>query len=616
MRFISPRSVPAASFVTFVALLACGCSGSDDATPPATPDAGNHSTPSDACADTTQVYAVPTPLWEVSATQLTVPAGDKANAFLEGLRPEWTAQLPLVNGWARRPTILVPLDGAATAVDGSAVKVYTRQAGGEYAALDASFTAELEEGGKTLVLQPLNPFLTADTDAVVVIAKDAVTGATALPACGADGKPHAAYGAARTALAVELDGADLALPMRLNTNTFELKRLYEKLVTNPVLKVGSVASKPLVEVSDLENVLTHMQGNVAQGLLDLPLYQGEDLLFAVDSDGVPVAQGTTHPGFVVSLPKTGSAPYPFVLYQHGGGQDKSFGIATSGALAEAGFAVVAIDLVGHGDRADDGAGNDLDILDFKQPLITRGNLRQSSADHLAVVTGVDALNAALEPIFGDEAVLDANEIYYQGMSMGALTGTFTFFSADNIKAASLFVGGGGFPELLSTGAFKAMVADVFSKEGVELRVVHALTETLMAAGDPISYAAVESRDAAPRTVLFFEAIGDKLVPNISTDQWARAFGATNAEPIEHDVPEMKTTKLPATGGVAWKGESAEATRLLIQAPMHHVADNAPMGIRHGALIVQDYCQEMVTHCYAGMVAGTGCEVIDTGFADE
>ena len=382
-----------------------------------------------------------------------------------------------------------------------------------------------------------------------------------------------------------------------------------------MLEVASVAAKPLADVTDSESVAAHVQGNVAQGLLSVPLYQGDDLLFQVDADGVPEAQGTTQPGFVVALPKTGTAPYPFVIFQHGGGQDKSLGVITSAVLAEAGFAVVAMDLVGHGDRADGAAGNDLDILNFVKPLITRGNLRQSSADHLALVTGLDALNAALEPVFGSAAVLDKNEIYYQGMSMGALTGAFTFFSAASIKGASLFVGGGGFPEILSSGAFKLMVADAFSKEGIELRVVHALTETLMAAADPISYSAVESRGAAPRTALFFEAIGDKLVPNVSTDILARAFGATNAEPIDHEVPHMSATSLPAKGGFAWKGESAETTRLLIQAPMDDMGEDPPMGVKHGLLITQAYSQEMVAHCYAGMVAGDGCEIIDTGFSD-
>ena len=594
--------------VWLAALAAAGCS--DDST-----DAGGGTAAAGPCADTTQAFALPTPLWESSATQLTAPAGDKANDFLNALRPEWAAQLALVDGWARRPTLLIPLDGAATAADGSGVTVYTRASGGggEYAALDNTFTAEVEDGGNTLILQPLNPFKTEHTDAVVVIAPTTVTGATALPACGADSKPHPAYAAAAQALTATAPVGALTLPMRLNTNTFELKRLYEKLTTTPVLEVASIEAVPLADVNTQASVAEHVQDTVAEGLLSLPLYQDENLLLAIGADGAPEAQGTTKPGVVVVLPKTGTAPYPFVLFQHGGGLDKSLGVTTSAIVAEAGFAVVAIDLVGHGARADDGKGNDLDILNFMQPLVTRGNLRQSSADHIAVVTGLDALNAALEPIFGTATTLDKNEIYYQGMSLGAFTGAYTFFSADNIKAASLFVGGGGFPEILSTGMFRLMLgADVYSKEGIELRVVQAFMETLMAAADPISYSAVESRDAAPRTALFFEAIGDTLVPNVSTDVLGRAFGATNAEPIDHDVEHMKATPLPAKGGYSWKGESAEATRLLIQAPMNDVTGDGP---KHGLLVLQEYAQEMVAHCYAGMVAGDACEVIDTGFSE-
>ena len=37
--------------------------------------------------------------------------------------------------------------------------------------------------------------------------------------------------------------------------------------------------------------------------------------------------------------------------------------------------------------------------------------------------------------------------------------------------------------------------------------------------------------------------------------------------------------------------------------------------RHGGLIMQDYAQEMVAHCFSTLLDNGSCEIIDTGYAD-
>ena len=60
------------------------------------------------------------------------------------------------------------------------------------------------------------------------------------------------------------------------------------------------------------------------------------------------------------------------------------------------------------------------------------------------------------------------------------------------------------------------------------------------------------------------------------------------------------------------GESGvRATRLLVHNPM----DEVPQADRHGGLILQDYAQRMVAHCFGTLLEAGSCEVIDTGFAE-
>jgi dienelactone hydrolase len=321
--------------------------------------------------------------------------------------------------------------------------------------------------------------------------------------------------------------------------------------------------------------------------------------------------GSTEPGFLVVLPASGQPPFPFVLYQHGGSQQKENILPIAGPLAEAGFALVAMDLPFHGDRAAPGGGGDLDILDFADPLATRDNLRQASADHLAVLTGVGALNEALAPVLGQAATLDATHAHYMGLSLGSVTGSFTFVAASDLDGAALFVGGGGFPEILSAGLFSIYMVDLLSYEGAERAALFAQVEALLDGADPLAHAPHEDRSTPPRPALFFEAIDDPVISNGATDQWARAFGAALAEPADHPVEHMPTESLPVTDNFAWPEGGKQATRILIHAPMTETG----IGERHGGLIRQSYSQQLVSNCFATLRSGGSCEAIDTGFSD-
>ena len=72
---------------------------------------------------------------------------------------------------------------------------------------------------------------------------------------------------------------------------------------------------------------------------------------------------------------------------------------------------------------------------------------------------------------------------------------------------------------------------------------------------------------------------------------------------------MAAVNLPGADNFAWQSGGDKATRVLIHHPMAEV----PKSDRHGALIVQNYSQETVAHCFAKILETGSCEVIDSGF---
>lgn len=563
------------------------------------------------CADLTTRAVLPSPAWEESGALLTPPEGDRAVALLANPRPEWTAQLDQLDGWPRRPEIVIALDGTAEAVDLTSIALYGELEGTWTRLEDVRFDGQIVSG-ESLVIHPIDPIPYQVSKVIVTLESGTLTGASPLPACASPGVPHPAYAQALAALPGESTAA-FALPFRLADTPNQLGRLAENLVTTSVLAVDSAEVSALDtwgEYAPPPTVAAQLAPDAAHLILSTPAYQNEGGAFVVDEQGVPIAQSTTHPGVVVLLPATGTAPFPFVLYQHGGGQDKMNVAALAGPLAEQGFAFIAVDLPSHGDRAAPGGGGDLDILVFDNPLMSRDNLRQASADHLAILTGIDAINGALESTLGVANALDKDRAFYLGLSLGGLTGSMTA-SMGLVKGAALFVGGGGYGDILSSGYFAFIIGDVLNGSRLAVAARFALAELLLEGADPLGYPALQARDVAPIPMLFFQAKEDPLISAVSNDQWARAFGADLAKPNDHAVSGMSELDLPTSDNFAWVSGGPAATRVLIQAPMAEIA----VADRHAALIVQDYSQTIVAHCFAGILTNGVCEVIDSGFVE-
>ena len=212
-------------------------------------------------------------------------------------------------------------------------------------------------------------------------------------------------------------------------------------------------------------------GRVAFGSFTSPSFLDSRRVVPPSPSGAPVvpAAASERIQFHVFLPSSAPPPggYPVVIFGHGL-DDSSFGGPTlvASTLARNGFAMVAINAVGHGtgpesrvlltvsgttvDLPAGGRGLDLNndgVIESKEgclisgavPVGLRDCIRQTVLD---LVQLVRVLRAGVD-LDGDGVVdLDPGHIYYGGQSFGALLGTVFTALEPAVRTAVLNVGGG------------------------------------------------------------------------------------------------------------------------------------------------------------------------------
>jgi hypothetical protein len=560
------------------------------------------------CADTTTRVVFPSPGWQTDRA-ITVPPGDMVASFL---RPGWSRDVARIEGFPRRPVLVVPLSirpAEGATFDASRITAVGRTGSGPFLPLSTRFEAQVQGDG--VVVRSLDAF-PRDVDEVLIGVASQPGGLEVVPACDAAGAPDATYA---TWASMWPTGTAPALVTRLGLarSGAMLEALDTRLHTTPVLEVASMETlaRAAIPAEDAPDAATAaaIRFPVASGVLRLPDYRDGMNPMTAAADGAPMARGTTEPAVLVALPSTGTAPYPVVLFQHGGGQSPRELFHVARRLAEQGFAFVAIDLPEHGHRAPASGGSDLSFLNFDAPIYTRENFRQAVADHLAVITGLNALSTRVGTTLGVPSPLDGSRVFYMGLSLGGISGSITSQVSTDLDGAAVFVAAAGFPELLSGGLFSALLARELRRPQPMPWAVLGVGATILDGADPLAYAGqTDSLAAPPLPVLQFHAIGDPLIVDEASELWARAFGSQLALPSHHPVASLTTRALPFSGNFTRGGQST--TRAYIQCPM---AELTPAQ-RHGGLIRTDYAQSLVAHCFSTDVSTGSCEVIDTGFA--
>jgi len=305
-----------------------------------------------------------------------------------------------------------------------------------------------------------------------------------------------------------------------------------------------------------------------------------------------------------STPKPASG-YPVVIFGHGFG-DSRFGGPTAVAptLARAGFAVIAINAVGHGfgplstvtfvdnsgksttlpagGRSMDLNGDGLIDAEEGCTLLTpvaygtRDCFRQTAVD-LMQLARVIRLGLDLD---GDgKPDLDASRIYYGGQSLGAIYGTMFTAVEPTVRAAALNVGGGSIvdiarwspsyrglttetlavrvPPLLNQGAsynedyvLPGLPVKTTTVAGaIPIQNVFESLDWLSMTGDPMAFAPHLKVSPLPglhaRPVLMQFARGDMTVPNPTNSALVTAAGMQSSTWLyRHDLAMAKAPDLP------------------------------------------------------------------------
>ncbi|GAB4214916.1 MAG: hypothetical protein OHK0013_40000 [Sandaracinaceae bacterium] len=306
--------------------------------------------------------------------------------------------------------------------------------------------------------------------------------------------------------------------------------------------------------------------------------------------------------FTLVLPQGDVSNVPVVVFQHGLGGERSQVFAIADTLAEAGFAVAAIDIPFHGMRAraegtpldtthsygastgpdlyGDLRGNAvyveyLGVFDESgtyeafHPFYPRDSLRQSVADLYALVDALDRADWSVVGAAGGPSALgfDDGPLGFVGVSLGGILGTMFVATEDRIGCAVLNVTGGHLVRLVEQSAsFNGTFLPIlFPKVGLAFEETDyereppitypqlALYQTLLDRGDSMTLA---PRLAARGVhVLFQMAIDDETVPNLGTEALARASGATivNTDPRYVDLARVSAPVRPSldVGGTSW-----------------------------------------------------------------
>ncbi|HWP94893.1 MAG TPA: lipase [Gammaproteobacteria bacterium] len=326
------------------------------------------------------------------------------------------------------------------------------------------------------------------------------------------------------------------------------------------------------------------KADVYVGVIELPYYldrnapltgfwRGADGSFLTRFNPTPVPTGTIRVPLLLTVPNansaTGGAIAGVTIFQHGITQNRTNALAVADALADAGRAVIAIDLPLHGitDTASPlyaSASNPLYLLsgvteatfnldlvnnttgapgadgvidtsgkhfiNLSSLLTSRDNLRQAVANLIHLAKTIPTLDYNGAAAGGSLAGLP---ISFVGHSLGAITGTTFLGVNSDVGPATLGMPGGGIARLLrDSPTFEPVISAGLAANGVVegtqlYEDFFRNAQTVIDSGDPLNFA---DEAASDHPIHMIEVVGgggslpDQVVPNSATERLVSAMG--------------------------------------------------------------------------------------------
>jgi dienelactone hydrolase len=365
-------------------------------------------------------------------------------------------------------------------------------------------------------------------------------------------------------------------------------------------------------------------GVVATGTISVVRFRGddtgtdgpEDEAFQLDATGAPriIAIDRIPITFILPAAAPPAAGYPVVIYGHGLGAGRDQLLSFAEPLTSQGFAVVGIDMFGHGSRFDpidevanmskqlraftgeaatpDGFGDrtglptQLEFFEgFRAVAAVRDAIRQSALDLSRVTQLLHRADLDLSALAGPGGVprLDTRRIAYLGESFGTVVGTLVAAIEPDLDLFVLDVPGGGIVDLLmptsaEIGAIALPYVETVYDPATPLdrwNPLIGLMQAVIDGADPLTYAphvlrdrfAIAGRTLGPRSVVAIEVIGDQVLANVGTDALAQALGLDVLAPYLDLPAGLSPVASPAAGN-----RDGQTAVLVQYAPATHGAN--------------------------------------------
>lgn len=253
----------------------------------------------------------------------------------------------------------------------------------------------------------------------------------------------------------------------------------------------------------------------------------------------PISYKNMKVPFVVLMPKDKKyQPFKVVMMVHGHSGQKERVAYLAKRFGEKGIALMAIDLIGHGELKDTGVFMTMDMHEV------RGSFIQSQINILRAFQAVENLkDIDVFPPDNPDGILDLDieEFGLVGESLGSLTGAIACALYEQCRALVLNVGGGGISNFAPDTVGQALLgADQVTYFGLK-----SLLQDLLDEIDPIAYADKLRRDG--KMILMQAVVGDPAFDGPPTIDLARSLGLSYICPCPIPLPYLKKLESPVVG---------------------------------------------------------------------
>lgn len=322
---------------------------------------------------------------------------------------------------------------------------------------------------------------------------------------------------------------------------------------------------------------------------------------------------------VTYLPKTGTGPFPTLIFGHGLGGDRHQAEELAAIAAPRGYATVSIDAVKHGNHPDSGGIIAFFGISLTGTLVDavklRDNWRQSTYDKLQLV---ELMRSGYDADGDGSGDIDFARTSYLGVSLGGIMAAEFLAFAPDMKVALPIVPGARVVNIVKDGEQFAVVLPILSSQ------VHAtdgdiarffpIVQAVVDRGDSGAYVGHITHDRLPGfdqaspQLLMQMVLNDDTVPNSTNTFFGRGLGVPllGDELVPMNTVERVTT-FPVSANV-----DASHTAGIFQFDLVYENDTGPgtEPATHGNVAANPVAIEQSFHFIDTWQSGGVAEVID------